>query len=97
MKRNYLQGQKHEVMSSIVFLWNGFDIVCGLCLQDVSPGFVLCSPENLCHTGRIFDAQVHYFKRINQVLKVSKFTHENALRSKEQPLDTVLRIILVSC
>ena len=29
-----------------------------LCVQDVSNGFVLCSPENLCHTGRIFDAQV---------------------------------------
>ena len=22
------------------------------------PGFVLCSPYNLCHTGRVFDAQV---------------------------------------
>ena len=26
--------------------------------DDVSPGFVLCTPNNLCHTGRIFDAQV---------------------------------------
>jgi len=26
--------------------------------DDVSPGFVLCSPDNLCHTGRIFDAQI---------------------------------------
>ena len=26
--------------------------------EDVSSGFVLCSPDNLCHTGRIFDAQV---------------------------------------
>ena len=31
--------------------------------QDVSPGFVLCSPDNLCHTVRTFDAQV----RLNQV------------------------------
>lgn len=26
--------------------------------EDVSGGFVLCSPDNLCHTGRLFDAQV---------------------------------------
>ncbi|EDO48034.1 predicted protein, partial [Nematostella vectensis] len=26
--------------------------------EDVSPGFVLCSPHNLCHTVRTFDAQV---------------------------------------
>lgn len=26
--------------------------------EDVSPGFVLCSPDNLCHTGRVFDAQI---------------------------------------
>ena len=26
--------------------------------QDVSPGFVLCSPEDVCNTGRVFDAQV---------------------------------------
>ncbi|XP_070184750.1 eukaryotic peptide chain release factor GTP-binding subunit ERF3A-like isoform X2 [Littorina saxatilis] len=32
--------------------------VTGVEEEDVSPGFVLCSPENLCHTGRIFDAQI---------------------------------------
>jgi len=26
--------------------------------EDVSPGFVLCSPEDVCNTGRIFDAQI---------------------------------------
>lgn len=26
--------------------------------EDVSGGFVLCSPENLCHTGKLFDAQI---------------------------------------
>ncbi|XP_013381843.1 eukaryotic peptide chain release factor GTP-binding subunit ERF3A isoform X2 [Lingula anatina] len=26
--------------------------------EDVSPGFVLCSPEDLCNTGKRFDAQV---------------------------------------
>lgn len=32
--------------------------VTGVEEEDVSPGFVLCSPENLCHTGHIFDAQI---------------------------------------
>lgn len=26
--------------------------------EDVSPGFMLCSPDNLCHTAKVFDAQV---------------------------------------
>lgn len=26
--------------------------------QDVSPGFVLCSPDNLCRTATVFDAQI---------------------------------------
>jgi peptide chain release factor subunit 3 len=26
--------------------------------EDVCPGFMLCSPDNLCHTAKIFDAQV---------------------------------------
>ncbi|ESO07332.1 hypothetical protein HELRODRAFT_76588 [Helobdella robusta] len=26
--------------------------------EDVSPGFILCSVENLCHTAKTFDAQV---------------------------------------
>ncbi|CAH1795378.1 unnamed protein product [Owenia fusiformis] len=26
--------------------------------EDVSPGFVLCSPENVCNTSRVFDAQI---------------------------------------
>lgn len=26
--------------------------------EDVSPGFVLCTPENLCHTVKTFEAQV---------------------------------------
>lgn len=28
--------------------------------EEILPGFILCSPDNLCHTGRIFDAQVTY-------------------------------------
>lgn len=26
--------------------------------EDVSSGFVLCSPDNLCNTGKVFDAQI---------------------------------------
>jgi peptide chain release factor subunit 3 len=26
--------------------------------EDVSPGFILCSPDNLCHTAKVFDAQI---------------------------------------
>lgn len=26
--------------------------------EDILPGFVLCSPNSLCHSGRIFDAQI---------------------------------------
>jgi peptide chain release factor subunit 3 len=26
--------------------------------EDVSPGFILCSPDSLCHAAKVFDAQV---------------------------------------
>lgn len=26
--------------------------------EEILPGFILCTPENLCHSGRTFDAQV---------------------------------------
>lgn len=26
--------------------------------EDIMPGFVICSPDNLCKTGSVFDAQV---------------------------------------
>ncbi|KAH9495584.1 Eukaryotic peptide chain release factor GTP-binding subunit ERF3A [Bulinus truncatus] len=32
--------------------------ISGVEEEDVSPGFVLCSPDNVCNTGRIFDAQI---------------------------------------
>lgn len=43
-----------ELVVMVLFLV--FRLVC--VLQDASPGFMLCSPDNLCHTARIFDAQV---------------------------------------
>lgn len=32
--------------------------VSGVEEEDITGGFVLCSPENLCHTGKLFDAQI---------------------------------------
>jgi len=32
--------------------------ISGVEEEDVSPGFVLCSPEDVCNTGRVFDAQI---------------------------------------
>ncbi|CAG5133053.1 unnamed protein product, partial [Candidula unifasciata] len=32
--------------------------ISGVEEEDVSPGFVLCSPDNVCNTGRVFDAQI---------------------------------------
>lgn len=32
--------------------------VSGVEEEDVSGGFVLCSPDNVCHTGKLFDAQI---------------------------------------
>lgn len=29
--------------------------------NDILPGFVLCSPDALCHVGRVFDAEVRLF------------------------------------
>lgn len=26
--------------------------------EEILPGFILCDPNNLCHSGRTFDAQV---------------------------------------
>ncbi|KAK3586076.1 hypothetical protein CHS0354_033198 [Potamilus streckersoni] len=32
--------------------------VSGIEEEDVSPGFVLCPVDNVCHTGKVFDAQI---------------------------------------
>ena len=26
--------------------------------EEISSGFILCNPDNCCHVGRVFDAQV---------------------------------------
>lgn len=31
--------------------------------SDILPGFVICSPESLCRVGRIFDAEVDFFRK----------------------------------
>ncbi|XP_019613646.1 PREDICTED: LOW QUALITY PROTEIN: eukaryotic peptide chain release factor GTP-binding subunit ERF3A-like [Branchiostoma belcheri] len=52
-----LQSDENEVESAIP----GENLklrLKGIEEEDIIPGFVLCSPENVCNTGRIFDAQV---------------------------------------
>lgn len=34
--------------------------------EEILPGFILCSPDNLCHSGRTFDAQVTHIFNIYQ-------------------------------
>lgn len=29
--------------------------------EEILPGFILCDPNNLCHSGRTFDAQVRSY------------------------------------
>lgn len=43
--------------------------------EDVSPGFVLCSPDDLCHTGKIFDAQVCFIAPKYEVCTVFTLLH----------------------
>lgn len=31
--------------------------------EDIMPGFVICSPDSLCKTGSVFDAQVSFVAR----------------------------------
>ncbi len=37
---------------------NEITVTVFVLLQDVTSGFVLCTPDNLCHTGKVFDAQI---------------------------------------
>lgn len=38
--------------------------------EEILPGFILCSPDNLCHSGRTFDAQVKIAAAVTQLLWV---------------------------
>lgn len=40
--------------------------------EEILPGFILCSPDNLCHSGRTFDAQVK--SAVPQLLRVCLHT-----------------------
>lgn len=39
--------------------------------EEILPGFILCNAENLCHSGRIFDAQVSV--ALHTWVKILKF------------------------
>lgn len=38
--------------------------------EEILPGFILCSPDNICHSGRTFDAQVKTAATATQLLWV---------------------------
>lgn len=38
--------------------------------EEILPGFILCNAENLCHSGRTFDAQVSIALQLN--VKISE-------------------------
>lgn len=38
--------------------------------EEILPGFILCSPENVCHSGRTFDAQVKTSAAVTQLPRV---------------------------
>lgn len=38
--------------------------------EEILPGFILCSPDSLCHSGRTFDAQVKSAVAVTQLLRV---------------------------
>ena len=39
--------------------------------EEILPGFILCNAENLCHSGRTFDAQVGAPSKWNRILSTS--------------------------
>lgn len=42
--------------------------------EEILPGFILCSPDNLCHSGRTFDAQVKSAAAVTQMHRVCLHT-----------------------
>lgn len=42
--------------------------------EEILPGFILCSPDNLCHSGRTFDAQVKSAVAVTQLQRVCLHT-----------------------
>lgn len=38
--------------------------------EEILPGFILCNAENLCHSGRTFDAQVRQSPHDTKVVGV---------------------------
>lgn len=36
--------------------------------EEILPGFILCNAENLCHSGRTFDAQVSLMLKPHSLL-----------------------------
>lgn len=43
--------------------------------EEILPGFILCNTENLCHSGRTFDAQVSSSDRSRYYTYCGGFIH----------------------
>lgn len=46
--------------------------------EEILPGFILCSPDNICHSGRTFDAQVKTSATVTQLLRVGLHTYKES-------------------
>lgn len=42
--------------------------------EEILPGFILCNAENLCHSGRTFDAQVSITNQLNATVPEPQLT-----------------------
>lgn len=46
--------------------------------EEILPGFILCNAENLCHSGRTFDAQVRVAQKCQMWLYFpAKYSNRN--------------------
>lgn len=46
--------------------------------EEILPGFILCNAENLCHSGRTFDAQVMIPALMLKIMNIISFLFERS-------------------
>lgn len=49
--------------------------------EEILPGFILCSPDNICHSGRTFDAQVKTSAAVTQLLRIGLHAYKESGRN----------------
>lgn len=64
--------------------------------EEILPGFILCSPDNLCHSGRTFDAQVGTTQKARRVHK-PKFNFKKCVCPETRVVKTlnIERLIVI--